>query len=41
MSDPNLEIGNIIWTDLTVPDAEAIRDFYGAVAALIEPTTRI
>jgi len=31
MSDPNLEIGNIIWTDLTVPDAEAIRDFYGAV----------
>lgn len=25
------EIGSIVWTDLTVPDAEAVRDFYSAV----------
>lgn len=26
------EIGSIGWTDLTVPDADAVRDFYQAVA---------
>jgi len=25
------EIGTITWTDLTVPDAEAVRDFYSKV----------
>ena len=28
---PSPEIGTLVWTDLTVPDAESIRDFYGAV----------
>jgi predicted enzyme related to lactoylglutathione lyase len=33
MSDrANSELGNITWVDLTVDDAEGIRDFYGAVA---------
>ncbi len=31
MSDQKLEVGSIGWIDLTVPDAEAIRDFYGDV----------
>jgi hypothetical protein len=33
------ELGNIGWIDLTVPGAEAIRDFYqpaGAVTGLLE-----
>jgi len=25
------EVGTITWTDLTVPNAEAVRDFYGEV----------
>lgn len=29
MTQPNL--GRIVWTDLTVPNAEAIRDFYAEV----------
>ena len=33
MSDTSKsEIGTIGWTDLTVPDAEKVRDFYSAVA---------
>jgi uncharacterized protein len=28
---PSPEIGTLLWTDLTVPDAEAVRDFYAAV----------
>lgn len=32
MSEPQKpETGTIAWTDLTVPDAEAIRDFYAEV----------
>jgi len=32
MSEPQKpEIGTIAWTDLTVPDAERIRDFYAEV----------
>jgi predicted enzyme related to lactoylglutathione lyase len=32
MSDePETEIGSVGWRDLTVPDAEAIRDFYATV----------
>ena len=32
MSDePEMKTGTIVWRDLTVPDAEAIRDFYSAV----------
>lgn len=28
MPDPPVPPGTIVWTDLTVPDAEKIRDFY-------------
>jgi len=28
---PKAKAGSIVWTDLTVPDATAIRDFYAAV----------
>jgi uncharacterized protein len=28
---PSPEIGTLVWTDLTVADAESIRDFYSAV----------
>jgi uncharacterized protein len=28
---PTPGIGTLVWTDLTVPDAEKIRDFYSAV----------
>jgi predicted enzyme related to lactoylglutathione lyase len=31
MSNKKPEIGAITWTDLTVPDAEKIRDFYSKV----------
>jgi len=32
MTDPTPpELGTLAWTDLTVPDAAAVRDFYGAV----------
>lgn len=31
MSQSKPEVGSIGWIDLTVPDAEAIRDFYGGV----------
>jgi uncharacterized protein len=31
MSDSKPEVGSIGWIDLTVPDAEAIQDFYGDV----------
>lgn len=31
MSMDNPQPGQIVWTDLTVPDATAIRDFYQAV----------
>jgi predicted enzyme related to lactoylglutathione lyase len=31
MSDKNPEIGSITWFDLTVPDAEGVRDFYHEV----------
>jgi uncharacterized protein len=30
-ADGNTEPGSIAWFDLTVPDAESIRDFYAAV----------
>jgi predicted enzyme related to lactoylglutathione lyase len=30
-NNENPEIGSITWTDLTVPDAEEIRKFYGEV----------
>ncbi|MCC7209044.1 MAG: VOC family protein [Anaerolineae bacterium] len=30
MSDSG-DVGKIVWTDLTVPDAEAVRDFYKRV----------
>lgn len=29
--DKKPETGSIVWTDLTVPDAEGVRDFYSAV----------
>jgi predicted enzyme related to lactoylglutathione lyase len=32
MSDKTYAIGSIVWADLTVPNAEAVRDFYRAVA---------
>jgi len=32
MSEQKAKPGAIAWTDLTVPDAERLRDFYGAVA---------
>lgn len=32
MSDEKKAPGSISWMDLTVPDAEGLRDFYGAVA---------
>ena len=28
---PGSDVGHILWTDLTVPHAEAVRDFYAAV----------
>lgn len=31
MPESTPEIGSIAWTDLTVKDAEAVRDFYAAV----------
>ena len=31
MSDPKPAVGSIGWIDLTVPGADAIRDFYGDV----------
>ena len=31
MSDKGPEIGSIVWRDLTVPDAAAIKDFYSQV----------
>lgn len=31
MSDGKKDIGRISWIDLTVPDAESIREFYGKV----------
>lgn len=31
MSESEPEVGSIAWTDLTVEDAERVRDFYGAV----------
>jgi len=31
MSDEKPEVGSMVWIDLTVEDAEAVRDFYGAV----------
>jgi hypothetical protein len=31
MSDPKPAAGSVAWIDLTVPDAEATRDFYGDV----------
>jgi len=32
MSDPQPEVGTIAWVDLTVPEAETLRDFYRDVA---------
>jgi predicted enzyme related to lactoylglutathione lyase len=32
MSEPPTPIGAVAWTDLTVPDADRVRDFYAAVA---------
>ncbi len=29
--EDKLEIGSIIWTDLTVPNAEEVKNFYGSV----------
>jgi len=29
---PNPNLGTILWTDLTIPNAEEVRDFYKAVA---------
>lgn len=29
---PRAEVGSITWTDLTVPDAEAVKGFYSEVA---------
>lgn len=34
MSENAPKLGSIGWTDLTVPDAETVRDPAGAVAAL-------
>lgn len=31
MADKTQEVGSIVWTDLTVPDAAAVRDFYREV----------
>ena len=31
MSDPISPVGSISWTDLTVPDADAVRQFYATV----------
>lgn len=31
MSDPNEKRGTIVWHDLTVPQAAAVRDFYAGV----------
>jgi predicted enzyme related to lactoylglutathione lyase len=31
MSNEQPEIGSMVWIDLTVPDAEKVRDFYSAV----------
>ena len=31
MSNEQPEIGSMVWIDLTVPDAEKVRDFYTAV----------
>ena len=31
MAEDHLEVGSLAWTDLTVPDAESLRDFYAAV----------
>src|SRR5688572_32897108 len=28
---PNPNLGNILWTDLTIPNAEEVRDFYKTV----------
>ena len=32
MSDPKPEVGTVAWVDLTVPEAETLRDFYRDVA---------
>ncbi len=31
MAEEKLETGSIIWADLTIPDAEAVKDFYSSV----------
>jgi uncharacterized protein len=30
-TDPSPEIGSLVWTDLTIPNAEEVRDFYSEV----------
>lgn len=35
MSKPKPEIGSVVWTDLTVPDAESVRDFYQKVVGWV------
>jgi predicted enzyme related to lactoylglutathione lyase len=32
VTDPTSKIGKVVWTDLTVPDAAALAEFYHAVA---------
>src|SRR5947199_8856739 len=32
MTDPKPEVGTVAWVDLTVPEAETLRDFYRDVA---------
>lgn len=31
MSEPKKPVGSIAWVDLTIPEADRVRDFYGAV----------
>jgi len=35
MTEPTAVIGAIMWTDLTVPDADGVRDFYAAVTGWV------
>ena len=34
MSDQQPSIGHVVWTDLTVPDADGLKDFYAEVVGL-------
>jgi predicted enzyme related to lactoylglutathione lyase len=38
---PKTKAGSIVWTDLTVPDATAIRAFYAGVTGWLEVSLQV